>query len=458
MMFRKTTPMTTSADELFAWHTRPSAFSRLIPPWETVEILDRDGPFAEGMRLSVRVRLCGPIWKTWMTEVFDVKPGQQFRDRQIHGPFAECIHTYRLTPAADGFCLLHDELDYRLPGGMLGRILAGWWVQARLERLFHYRHTVAASDMRRFLPFQDCRPWTVAVTGSTGLIGSQLCQFLAAGGHRILRLSRRDSGPTPGNDGTLSIRWNPDSEVDPADLAGVDAIVHLAGESVAAGRWTPEKKRRIRDSRIGPTFRLATAAARAGVPVFLAASGIGIYGDRGDECLTEDSPLGSGFLADVCRDWEAACQPAVQAGVRVVNLRIGMVLSRRGGALAAQLPAFRWGAGAVLGSGRQWVSWIGIHDLVGVIHHALMTDTLAGPVNAVAPHPVTNREFGRALAQTLQRPYLLTVPAPVLRLLLGEMADELVLPSQRATSDRLARTGFLFDYHHIVNVFRFLHG
>ncbi|MCZ2342826.1 MAG: TIGR01777 family oxidoreductase, partial [Bacteroidales bacterium] len=413
------------------------------------------------MRLSMRTRLLGPIGKTWTVEICDVQPGRQFRDRQIHGPFAEWVHTHRLTPTADGYCLLDDEIHYRLPFGLLGQLIAGRWVQTRLERLFHYRHAVIASDLRRYLPFQSHPRWTIAVTGSTGLVGSQLCQFLAAGGHRVRRLVRQEPRNTrgaPSEDGTTFQLWDPHSPLSPTVLAGVDAIVHLAGESVAAGRWTAEKKRRIRESRVGPTTRLAEAAAVAGVKVFLSASGIGIYGDRGDERLTEDSQLGSGFLADVCRDWEAACEPAAQAGIRTVQLRIGMVLSARGGALAAQLPAFRFGAGGVLGSGTQWVSWISIQDLIGVIHHALMDDTLSGPINAVAPHPITNREWGRLLAQVLRRPYLLTVPAGVLRLLLGEMADELILASQQVTSNRLPRVGFSFDHPHAVSALRFLLG
>lgn len=458
MLFRKTTPMMMSAEALFTWHTRPAAFQRLIPPWETVEILDQSGPFADGMRLTVRTRLLGPIRKTWTAEIFDVEPGRQFCDRAIAGPFAEWVHTHRLTPAADGFCLLDDEIRYRLPFGWLGQLAGSGWVQNRLERLFHYRHAVTASDLRRYLQFQSRPRLTVAVTGSTGLVGSDLCLFLAAGGHQVIRLRRGKPGPGGADDGTTSRSWNPDASLNASDLAGVDAIVHLAGESIGKGRWTAAKKRRIRESRVGPTARLAEASARAGVKTFISASGIGYYGNCGDDWLTEDSPCGSGFLADVCRDWEAACRPAVEAGVRVVHLRTGMVLSPRGGGLAAQLPAFRKGAGAVLGCGRQWISWISILDLVGVIHHALMTESLSGPVNAVAPNPVTSRVFGRELAATLHRPYFLTIPARLLRPLLGEMADELLLTSQRATSGRLATTGFQFDHLHPICAFRFLLG
>jgi uncharacterized protein (TIGR01777 family) len=304
------------------------------------------------------------------------------------------------------------------------------------------------------------RRLTVAVTGSRGLIGSELVPALTADGHEVVRLVRGQAEPSPANDGTTSVGWDPEKPVDPRSLAGVDAVVHLAGENIAAGRWTAERKRRIRESRTGPTRRLAEAiaAAEPRPRVFLSASAVGIYGDRGDEELDESSAPGAGFLADVCREWEAATEPASAAGVRVVNARIGIVLTPKGGALAAQLPAFRLGAGAVLGGGRQWVSWITINDLGRAVRYCLTTDALAGPVNLVAPHPVTNREFGRTLAKVLRRPFLLTLPAAVLRVMFGKVADEAMLASTRVRPRRLLESGFAFDHPHLENGLRSLLG
>lgn len=287
-------------------------------------------------------------------------------------------------------------------------------------------------------------PLTIAVTGSRGLIGSALVALLAADGHRAVRLVTGMATPPPG-DGTPWVPWEPMSPVDPAVFAGADAVVHLAGENLADGRWTAAKKARIRDSRVTPTRHVAAAAAAGGVKVFVSGSAVGIYGDRGDEELTEDSPPGTGFLADVCREWEAAAEPAVAAGRRVVWLRTGMVLSVAGGALAKQLPAFRFGGGAVLGSGRQWVSWVGIGDVARAIRHALTADVVSGPVNVVSPDPVTNREFARALGRVLRRPVLLTLPRFMLRAAFGEVADAALLASQRAVPRKLSAAGFAFE-------------
>jgi uncharacterized protein (TIGR01777 family) len=284
----------------------------------------------------------------------------------------------------------------------------------------------------------------VAVTGASGLVGAGLRPALAAQGHAVLPLVR-GGAPAPGE---RVVRWDPAAgTLAAADLEGVDAVVHLAGEGIA-GRWTAAKKARIRDSRLRSTALLAGTLARLARPprVLVSASAIGWYGDRGDEVLTEASPAGAGFLAEVCREWEAAAGPAALVGIRVVHLRIGMALSRRGGGLAALLPAFRLGLGGPIGRGAQWMSWIALDDLVGAIVHALGADTLAGPVNAVAPHPVTNREFTRTLARVLRRPAFLPFPTLAARLLLGEMADALLLASTRVLPLRLTASGYAFEH------------
>jgi uncharacterized protein (TIGR01777 family) len=286
---------------------------------------------------------------------------------------------------------------------------------------------------------------SVAVTGSTGLVGAALTVALARGGHRVVRLVR--SGTATQAPGEHTVRWDPGrGTIDAAGLEGVDAVVHLAGESIASGRWTAAKRRRIRDSRVGATRVLAEALARLERPpaTLVAASAVGYYGDRGDEVLREESAPGGGFLADVCREWEAAAAPAARRGLRVVHMRIGMVLAATGGALAALLPPFRLGLGGPVGSGRQWMSWISLDDLVRAILHALATASLAGPINAVAPAPVTNREFARTLGRVLRRPAVLPLPAVAARLLLGRMADELLLASARVVPARLEAAGFTF--------------
>ena len=284
----------------------------------------------------------------------------------------------------------------------------------------------------------------ILVTGSTGFVGSALVPFLAASGHRVTRLVR--AIPPPGN---AEVQWDPKAGVlDAARLEGLDAVVHLTGENIATGRWTAEKKAKIRDSRVGGTRVLCDSLAGLKQPpkVMVCASATGYYGDRGDELLTEESTSGTGFLAGVCREWEAAAKPAVQKGIRVVHLRFGMVLSGAGGALAKLLPPFRMGLGGVLGTGRQYISWIALDDLLGVIAHALTTEALQGPVNAVTPNPVTNQEFTRTLGWLLSRFTVFPIPAAAARLAFGEMADEVLLASQRVQPTRLLATGYRFRY------------
>ena len=284
----------------------------------------------------------------------------------------------------------------------------------------------------------------MAVTGATGLLGSALVPFLTTGGHQVIAVSRRRGLHD-------AIHWDPAAGViDYAGLEGLDAVVHLAGESVGT-RWSEHRKRRIRDSRVEGTMLLAEALASLRRPprVLVSASAMGIYGDRGDEVLAEDAvPEGRppDFFVELGRDWESASDPARAAGIRVVNPRFGLVLTPAGGALGRMLPPFLLGAGGPLGSGKQWVSCISIDEAIGAIHHALFTDELAGPVNTVAPEPVTSRTFAATLGGILKRPALLPVPAPVLKLLFGEMADTALLSSQRLSASRLLDSGYTFRH------------
>ena len=281
----------------------------------------------------------------------------------------------------------------------------------------------------------------VLVTGASGLIGSALVPSLIERGCRVTRLVR---GPVSG-EGQLS--WNPASRLAPESVSGFDAVLHLAGESVV-GRWSGAKKARIRDSRVIVTRHLAQSLAEAKdrPRVLIAASAVGYYGDRGDQMLDEDSEAGSGFLAEVCREWEAATQPAANAGIRTVPIRIGMVLSSKGGALQKMLPPFRMGAGGKIGSGRQWISWVHIWDLVAAVHHILKTDLLQGPVNMVVPKAVTNAEFTQTLGSVLSRPAILPLPAFAAKFAFGQIAEEVLLASQRVEPTKLSASGYPFQY------------
>lgn len=283
----------------------------------------------------------------------------------------------------------------------------------------------------------------VAVSGSHGFIGSALLKALAAAGHRARPLVRRSAA-----EGEVS--WDPEAgTIDDAELKGVDAVVHLAGVGIGDKRWTTEQKERIRWSRVKGTTLLARTLAGLPVPpkVMVSGSAVGYYGDRGDEILTEDSSPGDDFLAEVVRAWEEATEPAVEAGIRVVKLRSGIVQSPEGGALKKQLPLFKLGLGGPLGSGRQWVSWVTMDDEIGAILYALTSDDLAGPVNATAPEPLTSAAMAKAVGRALHRPAVLPVPKAALRLVVGrQMANEMVTASQRVVPARLQASGFTFRH------------
>ncbi len=283
----------------------------------------------------------------------------------------------------------------------------------------------------------------VLISGASGLVGGALVPHWTAAGHTVLRLVR---GKTPGEG---EIGWDPrEGKLEPSDLEGVDAVVHLAGENIASGRWTAARKREIRDSRVRGTRLVAEALAKCerAPRVLVAASAIGFYGNRGEEELTEDSESGEGFLAEVCREWEEASGAAREHGIRVVNARIGVVMSKKGGALKKMLMPFRLGLGGRIGSGRQSMSWISLDDLVLVLDRVLNDDSLSGPVNAVSPNPVSNAEFTRTLGRALGRPTIFPMPAFAARLAFGEMGDELLLSSQRVVPRKLLDAGFEFRY------------
>ena len=290
----------------------------------------------------------------------------------------------------------------------------------------------------------------IAIAGSSGLLGSALVPALESDGAEVIRLVRN----TPrGNE----VEWHPNQDaVDPAKLNGFDVVINLAGENVAEGRWTDEKKRRIHDSRVHGTHLLSEAIAKAPEKpqAFLCASATGIYGDRENESLDEQSESGGGFLAGVCREWEKATEPASKAGVRVVNLRFGPVLAREGGMMEKMLTPFKMGLGGKIGSGKQYISWVAIDDAVNAILLALKDSSIRGPLNVVSPNPVTNEQFTKALGEALSRPTVMAMPAFAARLAFGEMADEMLLVSQRVAPKRLNAAGFHFQYSDLESALR----
>jgi uncharacterized protein (TIGR01777 family) len=450
MRFVRSLPLPVTAAEAFAWHERPGAFERLTPPWERVDVESHVGGIRDGARVVLRARV-GPFTTRWRLEHRDYVAGCQFHDVQLAGPFASWRHRHLFRDDGPARSVLTDDIELTTPLGGLGALVAGRTIHRRLDRLFAYRHAVTAADLARHQPYADRAPLTVAVTGATGLIGAALTAFLTTGGHTVRRVTRQPR--TPGD-----IAWDPASrQLDPRALEGIDAVAHLAGASVDQ-RWTAAHKREIMRSRADGTRLIAETIARLDRPprTLVSGSAVGYYGSRGDEVLDERSAPGHGFLADVCRAWEAATEPAEQAGIRVVHPRLGVVLSPRGGMLAKLLIPFRLGLGGKLGDGHAWMSCVALDDVVGALHFALMTDTLRGPANVSLPEPVTNAAFSRTLAETLHRPSAATVPEFALKLVMGaQQAEEMALTSQRVLPRALLDAGFHFRHPTIGDALRF---
>jgi len=458
MEFTYSSVMDAGLDEVFAWHTRPGALTRLTPPWQPVRVLrEATGPTGSGSLRDGQAVLGLPAGLRWVAahQPDSYDPPNVFADSLESLPLSAVLpwrHTHQFTPAGEQATLVTDVVDTPLPARVL-------------RSMFVYRHRQLADDLAAQARARALCPdtLTIAVTGSGGLIGTALTALLTTSGHRVIRLVRR----LPRHAGER--HWRPE-DPNPELLDGVDAVIHLAGVSIG-GRFTPDRKREIRDSRILPTRRLAELAAAAtttgatatGAPAaraFITASAVGIYGpDRGDEILTEASPRGEGFLAGVVADWEDATTPAAAAGIRTVQVRTGIVQTPRGGMLRLLSPLFAAGLGGRLGSGKQWLAWIGLDDLLDIYLRAVTDAALAGPVNAVAPEPVRNLDYTRTLASVLRRPAVLPVPGFGPRLLLGgEGARELAQASQHVQPERLIEAGHQFRQPHLEGALRHLFG
>ena len=430
-------------EQVYAWHRRKFAFERIMPPWENTSCEIDTHNFANGMKCGFTFKI-GPIKFNWLASYRDVIENEQFVDVQHRGPFKTWIHTHRFEPTTDGKTLASDQVQYQLPLGKLGDFFGNGYAHRRLVAMFARRHKILQHDF--LLP--RIRSQKILVSGATGLVGRALIPLLTTQGHQVWTLTRKRQP------GATQIYWNPRTgEIESEKLQGFDTVIHLAGESVM-GRWSERKKTAIYESRINGTKLLVDALKNLASPpkFFLSASAIGYYGDQGDREITETGAKGSGFLSHVCQDWENIAR-TLDEKTRTVQLRIGIVLSPKGGALKQMLLPFKLGTGGRMGHGQQYMSWISIDDLVGLIYHCLTHEQVRGPVNAVSPTAVTNEIFSKTLAKTLSRPCLVPVPSAAISLAFGELGRELLLSSLRVTPQAALQSGYHFVHPNLEDAF-----
>ncbi|MDQ8186917.1 TIGR01777 family oxidoreductase [Pelagicoccus sp. SDUM812002] len=436
--------MPCSAQELFDWHGSPGAFGRLAPPWQYMEVLREDPGLTEGKRIELKMGT--PLGKReWHARHTQCELGKSFTDVQEKGPFKSWTHRHVFEPRGLGESDLVDSIEYEMPIGEIGDSI----VSGQLKKSFAFRHWITRRDLELKRALPDFRTLKVAITGGSGFLGTQLKHLLGAQGHEVFVVTRS-------KDSDSDIRWDPaEGEIELSRLEGLDAIVHLAGESLTSGRWSEERKKRLWSSRVDTTDFLVDAIGRLERPpsVLLSGSGIGIYGSDPEKIFTEEAARGEGFLAELCEAWEAAASRAETVDTRVCFLRTGVVIDPRGGALEKMLPAFKFGAGGPLGDGQQWFPWVALEDWIGAVNWLLLARGAKGPVNLVAPGVVRQKEFARILGKALSRPSFLPAPKFALRTLLGEMADAALLSSIHAKPNQLETLGYPFAFAKLDELF-----
>lgn len=446
--FEKESTLSCSAKELYDWHGREGAFERLVPPWQNARVISRRGGIEAGAEIRVRLRHFG-IRRDWLARIAKSESGCGFEDEQIDGPFASWMHRHDFEDIDSDTCRLKDSINYALPGSGLGDWIAGRCARRELERLFRYRHAITRNDLAVWVRYRNCPRLRILISGGYGFIGSRLTAFLRAQGNQVCILSRR---PKQGD-----IGWEPESKTIESDkLEGFDVAIHLAGENLAEGRWNEKRKQALWKSRVDGGRLLVDALRKSRRPpgVFVCASGIGFYGDTGEDPIDESDGGGRGFLAELCEAWEGVADSAADFAERSLVLRTGVVLDAGGGALAKMRLPFLLGLGGPLGTGRQWMSWIALEDWLSATYH-LIREGGAGAYNLVSPNPCRNADFGRALGAALKRPAFLPAPASALTLIFGEFAREALLPSCQVFPRRLQESGFRFRYPEIGECLRF---
>ena len=442
-------------EEIWNWYNSPGAFRRIMPEWEGIIPMNA-GALENDDETIFKVGI-GPIRQTWVAKHHSVIPGETFADRMMRGPFGAWNHVHRFDSTGAGKTTIYDDVEYKLPLHFVTGWSAGLTVLPRMRQMFKYRSTRVDSDIKQIQATANQPRQKVLVSGSTGMIGLQLCAFLETAGHDVYRLLRPKTKLPADVNSEKVIRWNDlTGDVLEGDMNGFDSVIHLAGAGIGDKRWSKKRKQLIRDSRVIPTENLSRVLASLDKPpkALLSGSAIGFYGDRGSDVLDEKSKSGSGFLAEISSEWEEASSQAKDAGIRVVNLRTGIVVSPLGGALSKLLLPAKMGGGGPVGGGKQIQSWISLDDEIFAIHHLMMTESCTGPYNLTSPNPVPQKKFAKILGRVIRRPAFMPLPGFMIRIMFGEMGKKLVLEGQHVEPSRLLESGFEFTYNDLESCLR----
>ncbi len=452
-VYKKTTIIKAPIFRVFQWHARDGAISRLTPPWAPLKMISRRGTGIDiGVNVIFEIKVFG-IPMIWEAEHFDYKENEVFKDRQVRGPFSKWIHTHRFTPDGENSTIMEDKVEFKLPFGFLSQPFYGF-AKKEFERMFHYRHRILKHDLE--YDADKSPEKRILISGASGTVGSHLVPYLRTCGHKVVRLVRKKENLL-----VDELSWDPYKGVLDLENAGhFDAVINLNGIDISRGRWTNRQKRKIIDSRTYPTRLLVKKISHLDIKpeVFLSSSAIGFYGDKSDQELTEPDENGACFIAKVCRRWENQTQAAASAGIRTVQLRIGIVLTPAGGALARMAIPFMVGCGVRVGKGQQYMSWISMDDLLSSILYIINTPKIKGPVNLTAPEPVTNTVFSKKLAKVFSKKVFFIMPKLLVTLLWGQMGKETLLASANVKPEKLLDHGFKFQHETLLPALKDLLG